>query len=209
MRYHATRKLLFILSLAQRKKCPKMEGCLPNISWPGYMRQAKRRWLGWDLGLAPDLETEGSHWMHVSSRHQQWTHQSHLMLFIELRHPFHPFHLLMPQEYSPYGKLFACRSKEDDDVWFCDIQTDQLCDKPITMSDVHKIILSPALIDRSLGDQLITLCCHDTDTMTFFNVCTGHVYVQCWDPYCWRKGAEQPDLQQCKLPVKEGSKATW
>ena len=28
-------------------------------------------------------------------------------------------------------------------------------------------------------------------------------------PYCWRKGAEQPDLQQCKLPVKEGSTATW
>jgi len=30
----------------------------------------ERRWLGWDLRLAPDLETEGSHWMHVSSRHQ-------------------------------------------------------------------------------------------------------------------------------------------
>ena len=28
-------------------------------------------------------------------------------------------------------------------------------------------------------------------------------------PYCCRKGAERPDLQQCKLPVKEGSKATW
>ena len=27
-------------------------------------------------------------------------------------------------------------------------------------------------------------------------------------PYCWRKGAERPDLQQCKLPVKEGSRAT-
>jgi len=27
--------------------------------------------------------------------------------------------------------------------------------------------------------------------------------------YQWRKGAERPDLQQCKLPVKEGSKATW
>ena len=53
------------------------------------------------------------------------------------------------------------------------------------MPDVHKIILSPALIDRSLGDQLIALCCHDTDTITLFNVCTGHVYVQCWDPG-WR-----------------------
>jgi len=53
------------------------------------------------------------------------------------------------------------------------------------MPDVHKIILSPALIDRSLGDQLIALCCHDTDTTTLFNVCTGHVYVQCWDPG-WR-----------------------
>jgi len=28
-------------------------------------------------------------------------------------------------------------------------------------------------------------------------------------PYCCRKGAQQPDAQQCKLPVKEGSKATW
>jgi len=28
-------------------------------------------------------------------------------------------------------------------------------------------------------------------------------------PHCWRKGAEQPDLQQCKLPVKEGSTVTW
>jgi len=28
-------------------------------------------------------------------------------------------------------------------------------------------------------------------------------------PYCCRKGAQQPDLQQCKLPVKEGSTATW
>jgi len=27
--------------------------------------------------------------------------------------------------------------------------------------------------------------------------------------YCCRKGEEQPDLQQCKLPVKEGSTATW
>jgi len=25
----------------------------------------------------------------------------------------------------------------------------------------------------------------------------------------WRKGAEWPDLQQCILPVKEGSRATW
>jgi len=28
-------------------------------------------------------------------------------------------------------------------------------------------------------------------------------------PYCCRKGAQRPDAQQCKLPVKEGSKATW
>jgi len=41
----------------------------------------------------------------------------------------------------------------------------------------RQIILSPALIDRSLGDRLIALRCHDTDTITLFNVCTGHVYV--------------------------------
>jgi len=28
-------------------------------------------------------------------------------------------------------------------------------------------------------------------------------------PYCCRKGAQRPDAQQCKLPVKEGSTATW
>ena len=28
-------------------------------------------------------------------------------------------------------------------------------------------------------------------------------------PYCYRKGAQRPDLQQCKLPVKERSTATW
>ena len=28
-------------------------------------------------------------------------------------------------------------------------------------------------------------------------------------PYRCRKGAQRPDLQQCKLPVKEGSIATW
>ena len=28
-------------------------------------------------------------------------------------------------------------------------------------------------------------------------------------PYCCRKGAEWPNLQQCKLTVKEGSTATW
>jgi len=27
--------------------------------------------------------------------------------------------------------------------------------------------------------------------------------------YQWRKEAKQPDTQQCKLPVKEGSTATW
>ena len=27
-------------------------------------------------------------------------------------------------------------------------------------------------------------------------------------PYCCRKGAERPDSQQCKLPVKEGSTVT-
>jgi len=28
-------------------------------------------------------------------------------------------------------------------------------------------------------------------------------------PYCCRKEAQQPDLHQCKLPVKKGSTATW
>jgi len=28
-------------------------------------------------------------------------------------------------------------------------------------------------------------------------------------PYCCRKGAERPDSQQCKIPVKKGSRAIW
>jgi len=47
------------------------------------------------------------------------------------------------------------------------------------MSDVDEIALSPALNDPSLGDRLIAVRCYDT--ITLFDVYTGHLYAQCWD----------------------------
>jgi len=81
--------------------------------------------------------------------------------------------------YSPDGKLFACRSREDWDVRIWDTRTGQLCGKPITMPGVDGIALSPALNDPSLGDRLIAVRCYPT--IVLFNVYTGHLYAQCWD----------------------------
>jgi len=102
--------------------------------------------------------------------------------------------------YSPDGKLFACKDSHvrvwdshvwdshlrvwDRDVRVWDTRTGQLCGKPITMPDedsiVHGIALSPALNDPSLGNRFIAVCRHDT--ITLFDVYTGHLYVQCWSP---------------------------
>jgi len=83
--------------------------------------------------------------------------------------------------YSPDGKLFACCSSEDDDVRVWDTRTGQLCGKPITMASVHKIALSSALNDRSLGDRLIALRCRGTNAITLLDVHTGYLYARCWD----------------------------
>jgi len=91
--------------------------------------------------------------------------------------------------YSPDGKFFACCSWEDWDsqVWdfrVWDTRTGQLCGKPITMPRgdgiVDEIALSPALNDRFLGDRVIPI--HHSNTVTLFDVYTGHLYAQCWDP---------------------------
>jgi len=82
--------------------------------------------------------------------------------------------------YSPDGKLLACYSYKDSDVRVWDTRTGQLCCKPITMPDVRTIALSPALNDPSLGDRLIAI--HHGNTVTLFDVYTGHLYAQCWDP---------------------------
>ena len=64
--------------------------------------------------------------MHVSSRHQHG-HTSPTSCYSRNHDTrFILSTLLTPQKYSPYGKLFACRSKEDDDVRVCDIRTGQL-----------------------------------------------------------------------------------
>ena len=91
-------------------------------------------------------------------------------------------HLGPLMAYSPDGKLFACRSLADDNVRVWDTRTGQLCGKPITMPHVHKIALSPALNDRSLGDRLIALRCSDSNTIALFDAYTGHWYAQCLDP---------------------------
>ena len=80
--------------------------------------------------------------------------------------------------YSPDGKLFACRSQKDSNIRVWDTRTAQLCGKPITMYGVSEIALSPALNDRSLGDRLIAI--HRNDTVTLFDVYTGHLYAKCW-----------------------------
>jgi len=80
--------------------------------------------------------------------------------------------------YSPDGKLFARCKDSDVRVW--DTRTGQLCGKPITMPGVNRIAFSPALNDPSLGDRLIAV--HHGNTVTLFDVYTGHLYAQCWDP---------------------------
>jgi len=47
------------------------------------------------------------------------------------------------------------------------------------MPGVNEIALSPALNDRSLGDRLIAI--HHGDTITLFDIYTGHLYAQCWN----------------------------
>ena len=83
--------------------------------------------------------------------------------------------------YSPDGELFACRSRDEKHVRIWDTRTGQLCGKPIAMPDVDVIALSPALNDRSLGDRLIALGWLWTNTITLFDVYTGHLYAQCWN----------------------------
>jgi len=48
------------------------------------------------------------------------------------------------------------------------------------MPSVNAIALSPALNDPSLGDRLIAVRCYDT--ITLFDVYTGHLYARCWNP---------------------------
>jgi len=84
------------------------------------------------------------------------------------------------QTYSPDGKLFAWCSCEDRDVRVWDTRTGQLCRKPITMPRVDGIALSPALNDPTLGDRLIAI--HHSNTETLFDVYTGHLYAQFWNP---------------------------
>jgi len=69
------------------------------------------------------------------------------------------------------------------------------------MPDVHNIALSPALNDRSLGDRLIAVRCYHT--ITFFDVYTGHLYAQCWEPG-W-KGITRPDVNDMAF-IGDGTK---
>jgi len=100
--------------------------------------------------------------------------------------------------YSPDGKLFACHAYKGRDgrvgdvrVW--DTRTGQLCGKPITMPGVNEIALSPALNDQSLGVRLIAVRYYHT--IALFDVYTGHLYAQCWNP---------ENLQNLQNPGNEG-----
>jgi len=48
------------------------------------------------------------------------------------------------------------------------------------MPSVNAIALSPALNDPSLGDRLIAI--YHGNTVTLFDVYTGHLYARCWNP---------------------------
>ena len=98
---------------------------------------------------------------------------------------FHPFHFAdqahlggRPTVCSPDGKFFVCESPDDRNIRVWDTRTGQLYGKPITMSDMHEIALSPALNGRSLDHQLIALWDSRTQTTTVFDVHTGHLYTQ-------------------------------
>jgi len=84
--------------------------------------------------------------------------------------------------YSPDGKLFACCSREDNDVRFWDTRTGQLCGKPITMSWVNAIAFSPVLNDQSLGGRLVALRCYFTNTISLFDVHNGQLRARFWCP---------------------------
>ena len=84
--------------------------------------------------------------------------------------------------YSPDGKLFACCFPRDKHVRVWDTRTGQLCGKLIPTSQVDAIALSPALNDQSLCDRLIAIYCYNTYKITLFDVYTGYLYAQCWDP---------------------------
>ena len=101
---------------------------------------------------------------------------------------FDPFHFTSQEHfgyreyrvYSPDGKLFACRSLQDDGVRVWDTRKGQLCGKPITIpnDEVSAIALSPALNHQSLGNRLIAIRCWDTTSL--FDIDTGCLYAEFW-----------------------------
>jgi len=78
-----------------------------------------------------------------------------------------------PSAYSPDGKLFACWSHKDFHVQVWDTQTHQVVSKFLT-SRADEIALSPALIDHSLSDRLITLKFEHEEGIQLFDAYTGH-----------------------------------
>jgi len=77
--------------------------------------------------------------------------------------------------YSPDGKLFAYRSDNDSHVRVWDTQTGHLVSKFPT-PEVDTIVLSPALIDHSLGERLIAL--RYENAIGLFDAYTGHLHAQ-------------------------------
>jgi len=107
-----------------------------------------------------------------------WNHETAQFDRIHFTNEAHLYWLC--QAYSPDGKFFACHSHKDHNIRLWDTQTGQLCGKPITISYVHGIALSPALNDPSLGDRLIAVRWYDT--ITLFDIYTDHLYARCWSP---------------------------
>jgi len=80
-------------------------------------------------------------------------------------------------QYSPDGKLFAHWSRDNSLVRVWDTRTGHLVSK-LPTSEVDRIVLSPALIDHSLGERLMVLWSAHNSAIRLFDAYTGHLHAQ-------------------------------
>jgi len=128
-----------------------------------------------DLLLAPDGLTVVIVENNDSSCYS-WNYNTAQFHPVQFDDQVHIDHDLLPV-YSPDGRLFACSSPEDSYVRVWDTRTGKRVGK-LPMSEVDEIALSPALIQHSPGDRLISLRWRSKRTLCLFDVYTGHLYAQ-------------------------------
>ena len=121
----------------------------------------------------PFLRDHGTAQIIVPLSSYSWNHDAarfHPVRFDDQVHiSQHP-----PPQYSPDGKLLACRSDYHVRVW--DTRTGHLVSKFLA-SKVDGIALSPALT-HSLGERLIALSFECKRVIRLFEAYTGHLHAQ-------------------------------